>query len=89
MTEKEVVESLEIYIHKLRNPLHAAGINLDVLKSKLKKKIPYEKDVFKHLEIVNSEVERLNTISEKFIKYLNLSDKKKQQIELVKLLDLS
>lgn len=87
MTEKELINTIELFAHKLKNPLHSIGINLDVLKTKLKKKIPDEKDIFKHLEIVSSETQRLNEIVLKYLKYLTLADKEKQKIDLRKLLE--
>ena len=85
--EKELIESLDLFDHKLKNPLHSVGINLDVLKTKLKKKIPQEKDIFKHLEIVASETQRLNIIVLKYLKYLKLSDKERKKVDLRKLLE--
>ena len=87
MTEKELINTIELFAHKLKNPLHSIGINLDVLKTKLKKKIPDEKNIFKHLEIVSSETQRLNEIVLKYLKYLTLSEKEKQKIDLRKLLE--
>ena len=71
----------------MKNPLHSVGINLDVLKTKLNKKIPQEKDIFKHLEIVSSETQRLNDMVLKYLKYLTLSDREKKKIDLRKLLE--
>lgn len=87
MTEKELIETLELFSHKLKNPLHAVGINLDVLKNKLKKKIPQEKDIFKHLDIVASESQQLNEIVIKYLKYLKLTDKERRKVNLRKLLE--
>ena len=87
MTEKELMETLELFAHKLKNPLHAVGINLEVLKTRLKKKIPQEKDIFKHLEIVATEAERLNELVLKYLNYLKMSDQKRKQIDLRKLFE--
>ena len=87
MTDKQLAETLELFAHKLKNPLHSVGINLDVLKTRLKKKIPEEKDVFKHLDIVSSEVKRINVLVIKYFKYLKLSDKERKKVDLRKLLE--
>jgi len=87
MTEKQLIESLEIFSHKLKNPLHSVGINLQVLQVKLKKTVPQEKDLFKHLDIVSSEIKRVNDIVLKYLDYLKFDEKKQQQIDLKKLLE--
>ena len=85
MDENELAKSLEIFAHKIKNPIHSVVINLDVLKVKLQKQIK-DQATLKHLEIANSEVKRLSDIVEKYLKYLNLSDKEKSRIDLRKLL---
>lgn len=85
MDEKNLKESLEIFAHKIRNPIHSAVINLDVLKVKLKKKSTDPADL-KHLEIVTSEVKRLSEIVAKYLDYLKKSDKERSKVDLKKLL---
>lgn len=87
MTEKELIKTLELFAHKLKNPLHAVWINLDVLKAKLQRKVPQEKDIFKHLEIILSEEKRLNEIVLNYLNYLKLPDKEKKKINLRKLFE--
>ena len=85
MDENELSKSLEVFAHKIKNPIHSVVINLDVLKVKLQKQIK-DQAMLKHLEIATSEVKRLSDIIEKYLKYLNLSDKEKSRIDLRKLL---
>jgi len=85
MDEKHLKESLDIFAHKIKNPIHSVVINLDVLKVKLQKQIK-DQATLKHLEIANSEVKRLSDIIEKYLKYLNLSDKERAKVDLRKLL---
>ena len=85
MDEKELIKSLEIFAHKIKNPIHAVGINLDVLKVKLQKQIK-EQATMKHLEIAASEAKRLSDIIEKYLKYLKLTEKEKAKVDLRKLL---
>ena len=87
MTEKELIETLELFAHKLKNPLHSVGINLEVLRTKLKKKIPQERDIFKHLEIILSEIQRQNEIVMKYLNYIKLNDNERKKIDLRKLLE--
>ncbi len=86
MNEDELTKSLEIFAHKIKNPIHSVAINLDVLKVKLQKQ---NKDqlTLKHLEIANSEVKRLSGIVEKYLKFLNLSDKERAKVDLKRLLE--
>jgi nitrogen fixation/metabolism regulation signal transduction histidine kinase len=85
MDEKELKESLEIFAHKIRNPIHSVVINLDVLKVKLKKQMKDQADL-KHLEIAASEVKRLSEIVGKYLDYLKKSDKERAKVDLKKLL---
>lgn len=87
MTEKELIDSLEILNHKLKNNLHAIGINLDVVRLKLKKHYPQEKEMLKHLDIVTNEAEAIIGKIEKYMKYVKLDDKNRQKTDLKKLLE--
>ena len=82
MTDKELTEALELFHHKLKNQLHAVGINLDVLKTKLRKTIPAEKDIFKHLDLVSEQSHKINDVVIEFIKYSKLSDKERKKVNL-------
>ncbi len=86
MNEKELIKSLELFAHKIKNPVHSVVINLDVLNAKLRKQVK-DKSTLKHLEIVTSEVRRLNDIIANYLNYLNKSDKDRAKINLRKLLE--
>ncbi len=81
MTEKELIEWLQIYQHKIRNPLHALGLNLDVLRSRLKKLKVDEKYILKHLDIAINESKQLEKLTTLFVDYLKLSDKQRKQTD--------
>jgi len=85
MTEKELLNSLELFAHKIKNPVHAAALNLDVLKVKLKKETK-NPQTLKHLDIVAKEVQRVQELVEKYFQYIKLSDKQKSKTDLLKLL---
>lgn len=85
MTEKELAESLELFSHKLKNPVHAAVLNLDVLKMKIKKETK-DPQTLKHLEIVAREVQRVRDLVDKYSAYIKMSDRKKSKTDLRKLL---
>ena len=57
------------------------GINIDVLKTKLKKRLPDDKDMLKHLDIVAAEAERLSSLTLKFTQYLKLPEKERNRIQ--------
>ena len=85
MNEKELAKSLEVFAHKIKNPIHSVVINLDVLKVKLQKQVK-DQSTLKHLDIVTSEVKRVGDIVAKYLKYVQLSDKEKNKVNLKKLL---
>ena len=83
MDEKDLLEYLEIFAHKMRNPLHALMINLDVAKVK-GEKINIDPAIMKHLKIAAGEVEKLNHIMERFFEYLKLPEKERKKKDLKK-----
>ncbi len=87
MTDKELAEALELFHHKLKNQLHSVGINLDVLKTKLKKAVPGEKDVFKHLDLVFEQSQKINEVVIEFIKYSKMKENERKKVNLRKLLE--
>ncbi len=87
MTDKELIKTIELFSHKLKNPLHAIGINLDVVRTKVRRQLPQDKDIAKHLSLIASETERLQEIVLKYLTYLKLSDKERQKLDLRKLFE--
>ncbi len=85
MDEKEIIASIEILAHKIKNPVHAAMLNLDVVQVKLKKQ-KTDKALLKHLEIVSQELQRLNHILQSYFNYLKLSDRERKKKDLRKIL---
>ena len=85
MTEKELQESLELFAHKLKNPIHSAVINLDVLKVRLEK-LGSDEKIMQHLKISTAEVKRINDIVQKYFGYLKLSDSARKKTDLRKLM---
>lgn len=87
MTENELNDALELFAHKLKNPVHAIGINMDVLRTKLKRQPITDKDIFTHLNIVEKETLRIQEIVQKFTDYLQEDDARKKKVNLKKLLE--
>ncbi len=85
MEENEIKDFVEIFAHKLRNPLHAAMINLDVAKTRCER-ISAEKAILKHLDIVSAEIQSMNNLTERFIEFLKLPENKRKKLDLRKFL---
>ncbi|MEE4311992.1 MAG: hypothetical protein V2J62_08965 [candidate division KSB1 bacterium] len=87
MNIEEINESMELFSHKLKNPVHSIGIHVDVVKSKLKKSADSNVDITKHVDFIASETERLQRIVLNYLEYLNLPDGKRKKIDLAHLLE--
>ena len=81
MTETEIKKALEIFAHKLKNPLHAASLNLEVLHSKLQQQ-GIDKKTQQHLDLTIKDLQRMQTIVEKFFHYLDQSPTERKKIAL-------
>ena len=86
MEEKQLEKSIGVLSHKIKNPLHSAVINLDVLRVKLKR-CTLDEEIYTHLDIVNNEVLRLEKIILKYLEFLKKSDVEKAKSDLSKILD--
>ena len=86
MDDKSLIQSTELLAHKLRNPIHAAGINLEALAAKLRK-TKVDPSILKHLEIVSGEIKRVNVIVERYLKFVKLDATEQSKFNLRKLLD--
>lgn len=78
MDKNELKSSFELFAHKIKNPIHAAAINLDVLQVKLSKQ-GADKKTLKHVEIAAAEVQRISVIVQKYFDYLKLSDSERKK----------
>jgi nitrogen fixation/metabolism regulation signal transduction histidine kinase len=85
MNESDLKKSLEIFAHKIKNPLHAAVINLDVLKVRLEKQ-GTEKATLKHLDLVLSEIQKISEMVKKYLGYWELSEAARKKKDLKKIL---
>ena len=85
MNESDLKKSLEIFAHKIKNPLHAAVINLDVLKVRLEKQ-GTEKATLKHLDLVLSEIQKISEMVNKYLSYWELSEAARKKKDLKKIL---
>ncbi|MFQ5706750.1 MAG: PAS domain-containing sensor histidine kinase [bacterium] len=75
---KTVSRFLDIMAHEIKNPLHAMGINLDVLKTKIRKS-QSKSDTLKHAEILENEMEHLQEVVRGFLSYVRPGVPQKQR----------
>ncbi len=73
MADSEIKKSLESFAHKIKNHVHATAINLEVLKAKLEKQ-GVEKSTLKYLDLVSTEVQKINAIAQKYVGFWELSE---------------
>ena len=81
MNNQEVARSVELLAHKIKNPMHSALINLDVVKVKLQK-LSTDRKTLRHVEIAISEVQRVNKILLRYLEYLGLDDVEREKTNL-------
>ncbi len=75
---KTVTRFLDMLSHEIKNPLHALGINLDVLKTKIDKGQPRE-STLKHVEILEHELDHLQEVVQGFLSYVRPGVPKKEK----------
>lgn len=78
---KTTMRFLDIMSHEIKNPLHALGINLDVLKTKIMKGQTKE-STLKHAEILEQEIEHLQEVVLGFLSYVRPGIPKKERVHI-------
>ncbi|MFQ6112453.1 MAG: PAS domain-containing sensor histidine kinase [bacterium] len=78
---KTISRFLDIMAHEIKNPLHAMGINLDVLKTKLQKGQSKE-TALKHADILEQELDHLQEVVRGFLSYVRPGVPQKQRTNL-------
>lgn len=72
---------MDILAHEIKNPLHAFGLNLDVLRTKVEKGHA-KKDMLKHLNILEQESEHLQEVVQGFLRYVRPGVPQKEKIQI-------
>ncbi len=72
---------MDMMAHEVKNPLHALGINLDVLKTKVQKGKP-KRDVLKHSEILEHEIDHLQEVIQGFLNYVRPGVPRKERLKI-------
>lgn len=86
MNEAQLLKIIELMAHKVKNPSHSVGLNLEVLRSKVKKSgAGKADDLNKNIDIIDSEMKRLNLIIEKFVEFMTPAGKEKKKTDIAKL----
>ncbi|NIR48101.1 HAMP domain-containing histidine kinase [candidate division KSB1 bacterium] len=74
---KTISRFLDIMSHEIKNPLHALGINLDVLKTKINKRQSKE-STLKHIEMLEHEIDHVQEVVLGFLNYVRPGIPKKE-----------
>lgn len=78
---------LSVFSHKLKNPVHSIGINLEVIRTKVNKALGEKSgDIQKHLDIVATELSNMNRITHCFSEFLLVKESKKSKILVHKMI---
>lgn len=72
---------MDILAHEIKNPLHAFGLNLDVLRTKIQKGHT-KQDMLKHLNILEQESEHLQEVVQGFLRYVRPGVPQKEKIQI-------
>ena len=72
---------MDMMAHEVKNPLHALGINLDVLKTKVQKAKP-KRDVLRHSKILEHEVDHLQQVIQGFLSYVRPGVPRKERLRI-------
>ena len=72
---------LSAFSHKLKNPIHSIGINLDVVRTKVKKALGEKsEDIQKQLDIVMTELDHIHRLTNCFSEILLIKNPQKSKI---------
>lgn len=72
---------MDILAHEIKNPLHAFGLNLDVLRTKVEKGHA-KQDMLKHLNILEQESEHLQEVVQGFLRYVRPGVPQKEKLQI-------
>jgi len=65
---KNLEKAVRTLSHEIKNPLHSASINLEVLRTRLTRSSAEEsKDLLKHVEIIDKDLRKLQKIIKDFL----------------------
>ncbi|MBN2091475.1 HAMP domain-containing histidine kinase [candidate division KSB1 bacterium] len=68
-TDKQIENLIGLFAHKLKNPTHIMGLNLEIIRSQVQK-LKNSEDFQKPMDTIHNELNRLNLIIQKFSEYM-------------------
>lgn len=82
-----LINVLELIAHKIQNPLHSMGLNLEALKLRASKSSQNKPEtLLRHIDIIQKEQERLKNIIHAGIEYLKPGGQMKRRIQVDRLI---
>lgn len=82
---KTISRFMDMMAHEVKNPLHALGINLDVLKTKVEKGKRKE-EILKHSEILDHEIAHLQGVIQGFLSYVRPGVPRRERTKINKII---
>lgn len=86
-TEKQLENLIGLFAHKLKNPAHIIGLNLEIIRSQVQK-LKNSEDFQKPLDTIHNELNRLNLIIQKFSEYMTPAGQGKKITSVTELIPL-
>lgn len=89
MTEKEQLQLVELLAHKIKNPSHTIGINIEVLRAKISRSdLASKNDLLNLIEITQHELARQNQIIQRHVQFMTPAGNSPQSVNLKNLMVL-
>ncbi len=86
-TDKQLENLIGLFAHKLKNPTHIMGLNLEIIRSQVQK-LKNSEDFQKPLDTIHNELNRLNLIIQKFSEYMTPAGQGKKATPVSELIAL-
>ena len=77
--QKKLDNAISTFTHEIKNPLHSAVLNLEVVHTRLaRSSLKDAKDMLKHTQIIDKELRKLQLIVDNFLQDIGKSKKPMQ-----------
>jgi len=71
---KDINKTISAFSHAIKNPLHSATINLEVVRKRLtRSNLSDAKEILKHTNIIDKDLRKLQAIVDHFLKDIGKS----------------
>jgi signal transduction histidine kinase len=89
LSENELLQRIELLAHKLKNPSHTMGLNLEVLRAKIEKSdLASKTELLNLMEIIGRELQRQNQIIQRHMQFITPGGSSPRPLKLKNLLTL-